>query len=245
MNWILKKKNYDYCTFVIDIMAPQGTTIYAVADGKVEENKYGKSGGNYVVLSHDDGSYSYYGHMNRQSSLSVGSWIKQGDVIGYVGMTGAASGYHLHFEWSKHDPYLMYSSLGYVKIGSAYPGLKNYISKHASNPSYSFLQTFESPVKMRTNRDKVAARTGPYEHDPKVSSAGNDGELPLNTVVTVVASIKNIYGNLWYRTQEGYWIYGERLGELPVATVKYNVTKSANKKKQAKKLTPQRRPWSK
>ncbi len=96
----------------------------------------------------------------------------------------------------------------------------------------------EVPVnmKLQTIKDKVAARTAPYENASKIKSVGNKGEIPINTTIEIVASYINTYNNLWYKAKEGYWIYGQRLGELPVATVKYNVTKSANKKKTSKKV---------
>lgn len=99
---------------VADIAAPKGTFIYAVADGTIYTNAYADKSGNYVVIQHDDGTYSYYGHMLSKSSYSVGTKVSAGTIIGCVGMTGASSGYHLHFEWSGHDPYCEYSSLGYI-----------------------------------------------------------------------------------------------------------------------------------
>ena len=67
-----------------------------------------------IAYLQNDGTYSYYGHMQSRSSYGVGSRVNAGDIIGYVGKTGTASGYHLHFEWSWHDPYCEYSSKGYV-----------------------------------------------------------------------------------------------------------------------------------
>ena len=109
----LKGQNVDR-NVVMDISASAWTPIYAVASGTVRTNKYGNNGGNYLVIAHDDGTYSYYGHMQSRSSYGVGSRVNAGDIIGYVGKTGTASGYHLHFEWSWHDPYCEYSSKGYV-----------------------------------------------------------------------------------------------------------------------------------
>lgn len=109
----MRSAAYDpYC--LADIPAPRGTPIYAVADGVVLTNTYGSGGGYYLVLRHSDSTYSYYGHMRAQSSLPVGTSVRAGAILGYVGMTGTATGYHLHFEWSGHDPYCEYAARGYI-----------------------------------------------------------------------------------------------------------------------------------
>ena len=110
----LKKSKYDP-NCVVDIAASKGTPIYAVAAGKIVRNKYTSGGGNQVVIKHDDGTYSYYGHMKAKCKIAKGSRVKAGQTIGKVGKTGSATGYHLHFEWSGHDPYCMYYSWGLLK----------------------------------------------------------------------------------------------------------------------------------
>lgn len=74
-----------------------GRAIYAVADGKVLKATYSSVNGNYLLIDHGSGVVTYYGHC---SSLAVasGASVKQGQIIGYVGSTGVASGPHLHFE---------------------------------------------------------------------------------------------------------------------------------------------------
>lgn len=82
----------------IDIKDPsnKNADIYAIAEGSVEEVGFDKSTGNYIVIDHGD-SKSFYGQMKNESSLKEGDSVKQGDVIGVTGMTGQASGEHLHF----------------------------------------------------------------------------------------------------------------------------------------------------
>lgn len=128
---------------IMDIMAPFNTPIYAVDSGTIYTNKYGSGGGNYLVIAHGDGSYSYYGHMKNQSSYGVGSHVNVGDIVGYVGNTGSATGYHLHFEWSKHDPYCDFKSKGYVYTypnsgASAYPHTHNSQSGSSSSTQKSY-----------------------------------------------------------------------------------------------------------
>ena len=84
----------------VDMAAPMGTPIKASGDGVVEfvgtQNGYG----NFVVLKHWSNYSTAYGHMSRfASGLRRGQKVSQGDVIGYVGTTGWATGPHLHYEF--------------------------------------------------------------------------------------------------------------------------------------------------
>jgi len=85
----------------VDIGAPTGTSIYAAAAGTVIIAKGGGAWnggyGNYVVISHANGTQTLYAHMSRVL-VSAGQNVAQGDVIGKVGATGLATGPHLHFE---------------------------------------------------------------------------------------------------------------------------------------------------
>ena len=73
------------------------STIYASKSGTVTTAAYAKySWGNYVVINHGDGYSTLYAHM-RYYAVSVGEYVNQGDVIGYVGTTGNSNGNHLHF----------------------------------------------------------------------------------------------------------------------------------------------------
>ncbi len=85
----------------VDIGAARGTPIHAAADGTViiARNNGGWNGGygNYVVITHDNGTQTLYAHMIR-SIVSPGQSVSAGQVIGYVGMTGLTTGPHLHFE---------------------------------------------------------------------------------------------------------------------------------------------------
>ena len=85
----------------IDVPASKNTPIYAAKSGVVTTSVYGSgsswSYGNYVVVSHSDGTSTLYAHMNSRA-VSKGETVSQGQVIGYVGTTGRSTGYHLHFE---------------------------------------------------------------------------------------------------------------------------------------------------
>lgn len=87
----------------IDFAAPAGTPIYAAASGYVQVAGWSSGGyGNYVIIYHgsmsDGNAYStLYGHM-RSVATSAGKYVKQGELIGYVGSTGNSTGNHLHLE---------------------------------------------------------------------------------------------------------------------------------------------------
>ncbi|KXT75181.1 hypothetical protein STRDD10_00417 [Streptococcus sp. DD10] len=84
----------------MDLAAPEGSPIYAVTDGEVVDvnGGYMHINGNYVLHSLPDGTYIYYGHMRDVPLVRPGDKVKQGQLIGYVGMTGLATGPHIHFE---------------------------------------------------------------------------------------------------------------------------------------------------
>ncbi len=83
----------------VDYAAGTGTPIMAAGDARVSfvgwQNGYGRT----VVLDHGNGTTTLYGHMSRFGKYKTGSRVQQGGVIGFVGMTGLASGPHLHYEF--------------------------------------------------------------------------------------------------------------------------------------------------
>ncbi|WP_329198964.1 MULTISPECIES: M23 family metallopeptidase [unclassified Streptomyces] len=81
----------------IDFHAASGTTVHAVGAGTVVEAGWGGAYGNNVVIKHNDGTYTQYGHMS-SLSVSVGEQVTPGQQIGLSGSTGNSSGPHLHFE---------------------------------------------------------------------------------------------------------------------------------------------------
>jgi murein DD-endopeptidase MepM/ murein hydrolase activator NlpD len=88
----------------IDIAAPRGAPVYAAMDGVITRREFMNGYGNCIYIKHADGRVTRYGHMNQfQPGLSVGSEVRQGAIIGYVGSTGKSSGNHLHFEIRAND----------------------------------------------------------------------------------------------------------------------------------------------
>jgi murein DD-endopeptidase MepM/ murein hydrolase activator NlpD len=86
----------------LDFTAPQGTPIYATADGRIKEASFNAGGyGNNVVINHGYGYETLYGHMYRVK-VRAGQIIKRGEVIGWVGNTGKSTGPHCHYEVHKN-----------------------------------------------------------------------------------------------------------------------------------------------
>ncbi|MBB4128453.1 murein DD-endopeptidase MepM/ murein hydrolase activator NlpD [Xanthomonas translucens] len=83
----------------IDYAAPSGTPIMAAGDARVQFVGTQRGYGNVVILDHGKGYSTLYGHMSRFGGIKAGQRINQGTVIGFVGMTGMATGPHLHYEF--------------------------------------------------------------------------------------------------------------------------------------------------
>ena len=79
--------------------------IYAAGDGKVysikDNDKTGKSWGNYVKIKHSKDVYTLYAHLKNGIKVKKGQKVKQGDLLGHMGNTGKAAGNHLHYEYYK------------------------------------------------------------------------------------------------------------------------------------------------
>lgn len=81
----------------MDIGSPEGTELYASINGRVTYNHYDEIGGNTFMISNDNLTFVYC-HMQKLSSLTVGSLVKKGDKIGLSGASGHVTGAHLHFQ---------------------------------------------------------------------------------------------------------------------------------------------------
>lgn len=83
----------------VDYAAPTGTPIHAAGDGVIKFKGWMNGYGNFVIIQHNGTISTAYGHMSRFASERVGQHVTQGQVIGFVGMTGLATGPHLHYEF--------------------------------------------------------------------------------------------------------------------------------------------------
>ena len=88
----------------VDFGAPIGTPIYAAGDGTIVTAGWVNGYGNFVLLKHNDTYSTAYGHASRfGEGIHPGVHVKQGQIIAYVGMTGRATGPHLHYEVRVHN----------------------------------------------------------------------------------------------------------------------------------------------
>ena len=83
----------------VDYAAPTGTQVRAAGDGKVLFRGVQGGYGNTIVLQHGGNITTLYGHLSRFGNARAGARVNQGDVIGYVGSSGLATGPHLHYEY--------------------------------------------------------------------------------------------------------------------------------------------------
>lgn len=80
-----------------DLDLDTGEPIYAVFDGIIRVKKYGRGFGNHIVIRHNNGLETVYGHLSA-TDVEVGDYVKAGEIIGRGGSTGRSTGPHLHFE---------------------------------------------------------------------------------------------------------------------------------------------------
>ena len=110
----------------VDLAAPTGTPIYSAGDGVIVAKKQNDSYGNYVDVRHNNEYTTRYAHMSRFAKISVGQRVLQRQVIGYVGMTGRATGPHLHYEVIRHGVHINPSL---IKVASTKSIDKNKIDR--------------------------------------------------------------------------------------------------------------------
>lgn len=85
----------------VDLPYPKGTPVAAAFDGRVRVSEYASGYGNLVIIRHENGLETFYGHLSRRD-VNVGDWVRSGDIIGLGGSTGRSTGPHLHFETRYH-----------------------------------------------------------------------------------------------------------------------------------------------
>lgn len=128
----------------IDIAAPAGTAIKSVQGGKVTANGWVSGYGWTIEVTHANGYVSMYHHMQNQSSVAVGTEVKQGQTIGNVGSTGNSTGPHLDLTITKDgtpvDPASLIGDYKNAKTGYVYEG----------SPVYTQLSSAASKSKKRS-----------------------------------------------------------------------------------------------
>lgn len=108
-----------------DYAAPVGTPIRAAGEGKIVSAYYSDTFGNVVTLQHGETIRTLYAHMSKfASGIRQGNWVKQGQIIGYVGATGRVTGPHLHYEFLVNGVHMNPQT---VQLPNAQPLEKQYL----------------------------------------------------------------------------------------------------------------------
>jgi murein DD-endopeptidase MepM/ murein hydrolase activator NlpD len=170
-----------------DYAAPMGTPVHAAGDGRVSFAGQHGGYGNAVVLAHSNSVSTLYGHMSRFAKhIRVGTRVQQGDVIGYVGMTGLATGPHLHYEYLVDG---VHKDPQTVHLPGAEPLHAEALQKfrHLTAPLLADLsaqQAAAAPTAAAATA-ATAAAAGPFANEPpassvfSVSSVLNDSSFSL------------------------------------------------------------------
>jgi murein DD-endopeptidase MepM/ murein hydrolase activator NlpD len=90
----------------IDYAAPAGTPVYAAGSGQIKFRGVQGGYGNVLQIDHGNGIVTVYGHLSRFAANRVGTRVERGETVAYVGMTGLATGPHLHFEYRINGDYV-------------------------------------------------------------------------------------------------------------------------------------------
>jgi murein DD-endopeptidase MepM/ murein hydrolase activator NlpD len=126
----------------VDYAAPTGTPVVAVGDGRVISKRWKNGYGRFIAIRHNSRYITSYGHLYRYASkIKVGSNVKQGQVIGYVGASGLATGSHLDFRMKKDGRFVNPLK---NRLPAARPVPPNYLSdfkKRVASLEEEFAQT--------------------------------------------------------------------------------------------------------
>lgn len=128
----------------VDYAAPSGTPVKAAGRGTVQTVAYKPSSGNYIEIQHADGIETRYLHLSRFArGIKAGTRVSQGDVIGYVGSTGWATGPHLHYEYIENGRHMDPRKVAVVR-DSAITEAEMTLFLAQTQPLHDHLNSFDS-----------------------------------------------------------------------------------------------------
>jgi murein DD-endopeptidase MepM/ murein hydrolase activator NlpD len=142
-----------------DYAAPTGTPVHAAADGRVSFAGRRGGYGNAIILAHNNNVSTLYGHLSRFAKrLHGGTRVEQGEIIGYVGMTGLATGPHLHYEYLSNGVHRNPQTLR-LPGGDPLPAdsLKKFLNQTA--PLLATLNAPQRPAAAAISANPAAGRT--------------------------------------------------------------------------------------
>jgi murein DD-endopeptidase MepM/ murein hydrolase activator NlpD len=102
-----------------------GTPVYAAGSGRLVFRGVRGGYGNAIEIDHGNGIQTVYGHLSRFAPLKSGARVQQGETIGYVGMTGLATGPHLHFEFHVNGRFVDPQKVKLPDAGPIDPSLRD------------------------------------------------------------------------------------------------------------------------
>lgn len=149
----------------VDYAAPTGTPVKAIADGAVVRKSYDPNNGNLIRLRHPNSYESTYIHLSKFGrGIKKGSKVKQGDIIGYVGSTGLATGPHLDFRLFKNG-----APINPLKLKSTPAGP---VPAHARGDFDSLVVQLRQKLifEADTSTESVASRTAALENNANQNS---------------------------------------------------------------------------
>ncbi len=151
----------------IDYAAPRGTPIRSVGDGTIIFMGYSKSAGNYIKINHASVGISEYMHLSKfNARIKKNQKVKKGQIIGYVGSTGYATGPHLDLRFKKNGRYVDYSKMNLPTGKSLAPPHKEIFLKQVSTIKQQWEDaprlSLHIPAKkpdIKTNPKKITIKT--------------------------------------------------------------------------------------
>ncbi len=176
--------------FGIDLAAPEGTPVVAIADGVVSRSYYSNSYGHVIFIEHEHGFEAVYAHLKNRE-VQEGQAIEEGELIGTVGSTGRSSGNHLHFEvhqgnWNPKksesiDPLLVLSQEPEAMYASAEIGKV----KKQEKAAVSVMSDKTSEHEDKDEQAKVEQKDGEQKIEVLIKRGDTLSELAVNFDVTV------------------------------------------------------------
>ncbi len=178
-----------------DIGLKIGDPIYATFDGRVRLTKHYRGGyGNLIVLRHDNGLETFYGHLS-EILVEAEQWVTAGQVIGYGGNTGRSTGPHLHFEmrYQGHS----FDSERLIDFATGTLRRETFLLKRTYFSPYSrFTQDFEMEIQSEEEDKKIAAEAAARKYHI-VKKGDTLGRIAINnhTTVTKLCQLNGISRN--------------------------------------------------
>ncbi|MBP3474504.1 MAG: peptidoglycan DD-metalloendopeptidase family protein [Alistipes sp.] len=166
-----------------DIDLETGDPVYATFDGRVRVTTYVRGGyGNLVILRHDNGLETYYGHLS-EISVKPNEWVTAGQVIGKGGNTGRSTGSHLHFEMrykgQTFDPERL------IDFSTGTLRRETFLLKRTYFSPYSrFTQDFEEEIQSDEEDKRIAAEAAAIKYHI-VKRGDTLGRIAINNHTTV------------------------------------------------------------